>query len=283
MIDNSIINPYIRVSMNSVLKKGLIITKRIIFDYELIYIADGKFTLNYNGVDYKCGKGQFIFLCPCIPHSFSNINSNLTQPHIHFDITHMPDSKEVPVCFKDYKDLTSEEKIKIRKNIFNKYPKNPLITFSNKDSALQLFNKIIFEQQSALAQKGQLIQLLDMLIADNFPGLFKENNSEKNIEMHLKNYFDAGQGMSSNLEDIAHQFNYSKFHLERRFKNRYGVSLISYRNNKRMQLAKTLLLNESITNVCEKLGYSSIYVFSRAFKNQFGISPSEYKKSGINL
>ena len=283
MLDNSIINPYIRVAMQSILKKGTVIATRIIFDYELIYIADGKFVLNYNGKDYPCHKGQFLLLCPGISHSFSNISTNLSQPHIHFDITYLPDSKQVPVCFKDLEDLTDEEKKKIRGNIFEDYPQSPLVTFSDTETALHLFNKIVTQPKpSSLAQKGLLIELLDMLIADNFPGLFEENrNSLNSIEKLVKDYLDAGQGASSSLEDIARQFNYSKYHLTRRFKKRYGISLILYRNNRRMQLAKTLLLTETVSAVSEKLGYSSIYVFSRAFKNHFDVSPTDFKMKSL--
>ena len=99
------------------------------------------------------------------------------------------------------------------------------------------------------------------------------------IEEQVKDYLDAGQGLTSSLEDIANQFNYSKCHLEHRFKDRYGVSLIAYRNNKRMESAKSMLVTHSVSDVSNKLGFSSIYVFSRAFKNHFGISPSDYKKA----
>ncbi len=283
MLDNSIINPYIRVAMQSTLKKGIVIAKRIIFDYELLYVADGKFTLHYNGTDYPCHKGQFLLLCPGISHSFLNIDIDLSQPHIHFDITCLPDSKQVPVCFKAFEDLTEEEKAKIRPNIFEDYPQNPLVAFSDPEAALRLFNRIVTQPKpSPLAQKGLLIELLDMLITDNFPGLFEESgNGLNSIERLVKDYLDASQGGFSSLEDIARQFNYSKYHLTRRFKKRYGISLILYRNNKRMQLAKTLLLTETVSAVSEKLGFSSIYVFSRAFKNHFGISPTDFKAKSL--
>ncbi|MBP3435507.1 MAG: helix-turn-helix transcriptional regulator [Clostridia bacterium] len=67
--------------------------------------------------------------------------------------------------------------------------------------------------------------------------------------------------------------------MEHRFKNRYGISLIAYRNDKRMRSAKILLASQSVSDVSNELGFSSIYVFSRAFKNHFGISPSNYKKA----
>ena len=118
-----------------------------------------------------------------------------------------------------------------------------------------------------------------MLIESNFPEIGDTSKLVYSIEEQVKDYLDANQGLTSTLDDIVKQFNYSKCHLEHRFKDRYGISLIAYRNNKRMQSAKTLLATYSVSDVSNKLGFSSIYVFSRAFKNHFGISPSDYQKA----
>lgn len=281
MSDISIINPYIRVAMQSVLEAKTEVARRIIFDYELIYIADGEFILNYNNNNYTCSKGQFILLRPGISHSFSGIKRTLSQPHIHFDITHMPDSPGVPVCFRDLPDLTENERKNIRNDIFSQYPQNPLVTFSDSDAALQLFEKIVASPQpSPLTQKGLLIELIDMLISENFPATFESAEKLRySIEEQVKDYLDAGQGMASSLDNIALQFNYSKFYLQKLFKKRYGISIISYRNAGRMQAARRLLQTKSVSDVSEQLGFSSIYVFSRAFKNYFGISPGHLKKN----
>ncbi len=96
--------------------------------------------------------------------------------------------------------------------------------------------------------------------------------------MHqLKDYIDAGQGMTHTLDDLAKQFSYSKYYLERQFKKEYGVSLMAYRNQKRMELAQQLLKSRSVSAVADTLGFTSIYVFSRAFKQFFGVSPSAYQ------
>ena len=95
----------------------------------------------------------------------------------------------------------------------------------------------------------------------------------------ISDYIDAGQGLNSSLDDFEKQFSYSKYYLEREFKKNYGVSLISYRNNKRMEFAAKFLKENSVTNVVEILHFSSIYSFSRTFKKHFGISPTKYKDS----
>lgn len=279
MLDISAINPYIRVAMQSVIPAGHEIKRRIIFDYELIYVADGEFILTYNGKEYSCKKGQFIFLRPGVPHSFSGIEKDLSQPHIHFDITHIGDSTQVPVSFKDTDAMTEKEKGWIRDDIFSAYPKEPAIAFLNRESALNLFYETIDSSLTMLTRKAKLIQLIEMLINDNFSTVLKQQNSTYCVEKHIKDYIDAGQCLTAKLDDIAKQFNYSKYYLDRCFKESYGVGIMEYRNEKRMKMAKEMLKHDTVSAVSEKLGFSSIYVFSRAFKNHFGVPPTKASKA----
>lgn len=47
-IDTHMLNPYIRVAQRSILSKGHCICKRVIFDYELIYIESSRMIINYD-------------------------------------------------------------------------------------------------------------------------------------------------------------------------------------------------------------------------------------------
>ena len=272
MINIADINPYVRVAMHSVLQKGYEIKPRIIFDYELIYVEDGGFIFTYGGKRYSPQKGQFIFIRPNVLHSFSEVAPYLSQPHFHFDIAYAPDSARVPVSFKDRADMTQKELGMIRRDVFSGYPVTPFVTFSDKARALELFYKVI-DCSSVMLQKARLIELLDMLVRDNFAAVLKQEVLFHPIEKQLKDYIDAGQGFNSRLDDLAKHFNYNKCYLEHLFKKRYGVGIMAYRNEKRMQTAKELLAEFSVTEVSEKLGFSSIYAFSRAYKIRFGISP----------
>lgn len=279
MLDLSMINPYIRVAMHSVIPAHAEIKRRIIFDYELIYIADGEFTFIYDDIPYSCRSGQFIFIRPGIPHSFGAITRDLTQPHIHFDMTHMKNSESVPVSFKDRNALTAQEEGYIREDVFHPYPKKPFVSFTDKPDALRLFYSIIEADASPILRKARLMELLERLICDNFTAVFPTDTWVYPIEKQVKDYIDAGQGLRLNLERLSKHFNYSKCYLDHCFGARYGVGIMTYRNKKRMELAKEMLQYASVTEVSEKLGFSSIYVFSRAYKNYYGVSPSAMKST----
>lgn len=279
MLKISAINPYIRRAMHSVIRANHAIKRRIIFDYELLYVAGGEFVLRYNEVDYHCGEGQFLLLRPGIPHSFTNSERDLVQPHIHFDITHLDNSMQVPISFKDFGDLNDREKRWIREDVFADYPQVPLVDFADKEKALSLFYEIVGKSDgSVLTRKAKLMQLIEWLIEDNFPHVFQQETPTYRIEKQIKDYIDAGQGMTAKLDDLAEQFNYSKYYLDRCFRNRYGSGIMAYRNQKRMQMAKEMLREHTVSDVAEALGFSSIYVFSRACKDYFGVSPTALKK-----
>ena len=124
-----------------------------------------------------------------------------------------------------------------------------------------------------------MTEVINRLIQDNFPACFAEESQSLSPASQLKAYIDAGQGLQYNLDDFETQFFYSKFYLERQFKQLFGTSVMSYQHKKRMEYAKELLTIHTVTHTAKEIGYSSIYSFSRAFKTHFGMSPSEYKGS----
>jgi len=280
MIDYNLINPYIRVAMHSILPENFIIKQRIIYDYELIYIEKGELMLTYDGKKYLCKRGSFVFIRPAIAHSFKCGGAPVYQPHIHFDMIYNHNSEKTPVSFKDYNELCQDEKRFIAKDLFEAYPKTPFVVFSDEKRVLELFYEIVNLQNNAksLRYKAKLTEMISLLIEDNFSDIFSESSTDKYTVFHqIKDYIDAGQGISMSLEDFEKQFSYSKFYLDRQFKKKFGASLIEYRNQKRMQRACDLLKEgNSVTRVSEILGFSSVYSFSRTFKNEFGVSPTNY-------
>lgn len=272
----SLINPHIRVARQSIIPSGHNIAKRVIYDYELIYLERGEFTFIYDDKPYRCKAGDFIFIRPGIPHSFQLEYGEISQPHIHFDITYRPQSEKIPISFKDINLMTEVEKSWIHEDYFSGYSSVPFITVPDKKEFLEDFFKIIQENDSII-KKSLMMRLIAVIININFPETIKKEIPSSNVAYHVKDYLDAGNGFEMSLDDFAQYFCYSKFYLDKKFKNVFGIGLIEYRNHKRMDLANHLLQRHSVTKVAEELGYQSIYSFSRAYKKHFGCSPNTYK------
>ena len=82
------------------------------------------------------------------------------------------------------------------------------------------------------------------------------------------------------LTDLCRRFFMGKSQLSKLFGEQMGMSPIEYFHKLKIAEAKKLLDEEgaSVTAVSDALGYTGIHIFSRAFKREVGISPSEYRK-----
>jgi len=82
------------------------------------------------------------------------------------------------------------------------------------------------------------------------------------------------------LEGVADQFNFSKYHFSRLFKDFTHATFHQYLNNLRVTHAETLLANceLSVLDVALMSGFNSISTFNRVFKDQKLISPTDYRK-----
>ncbi len=89
------------------------------------------------------------------------------------------------------------------------------------------------------------------------------------IDKHFQDSIDVNR--------IAKEAKYSKFHFIRLFKSSFGYTPRQYLIKKRLEYAKEALQNnKSVTSACLDAGFTSVGSFSTLFKNTVGISPSMY-------
>jgi AraC-like DNA-binding protein len=82
------------------------------------------------------------------------------------------------------------------------------------------------------------------------------------------------------LEQMAAQAGFSKFHFARAFKDAYGETPANYLSRRRVERAKDLLrsANLTVTEVCMLVGFSSLGSFSSRFSEMVGMSPSAFQR-----
>ncbi len=87
------------------------------------------------------------------------------------------------------------------------------------------------------------------------------------------------------LSILSKHFGVSDFHFNRMFKTVSGVTLKQYILGRKLTRASELLSMKErpIIDIAYDLGFEYPEVFSRAFKKQFGISPSVYQKNSSRL
>lgn len=82
------------------------------------------------------------------------------------------------------------------------------------------------------------------------------------------------------LSVLAEEFHLSSQYISQLFKSEVGVNFLAYLTNIRMEKAKKLLLSTSlsIADVSEQSGYGDYRVFTKVFKKNEGITPSQYRR-----
>ncbi len=84
------------------------------------------------------------------------------------------------------------------------------------------------------------------------------------------------------IEELSHMFEISQTALKSGFKTLYGAPVYSYMKNYRMNLAASMLIDDSKKNISEVasfVGYDNASKFSAAFSKVMGMTPVQYRKT----
>ena len=102
------------------------------------------------------------------------------------------------------------------------------------------------------------------------------------ITRHLvraKNFIDDHYCDDIDLSAISAFSFLSKFHFIRLFKRCYGITPHQYLVEKRLILAKKLLVSgATVIDACNHIGFDSPNTFSATFKKYTGVRPSDYRE-----
>lgn len=97
----------------------------------------------------------------------------------------------------------------------------------------------------------------------------------------IMHHIDSHLYSMHSLNELASVTGYSYGYLSALFKRTTGTTLSSYFHTRRLEEVRTLLAQtvRTVTDIADALNYASVYALSRAFREQYGISPREYRKS----
>ncbi len=94
-------------------------------------------------------------------------------------------------------------------------------------------------------------------------------------------YMEAHIGEPVTIEEIAKQANSSVFHFQRTFALLTDCSVVEYLRRRRLTLAAHELsaTDRKIIDIAHQYGYDTPEAFSKAFRRQHGVTPSEARRN----
>ncbi len=132
---------------------------------------------------------------------------------------------------------------------------------------------------SDLLYKAYIVEILvhlNMLLFQNGVKLsidIKKSNLIDEIIQYINNHIEE----DISIDELSEQFYLSKYHLIREFKKHSGTTIHKFIVQKKLILAKELILSGiPIINVYEQCGFGDYSNFFRAFKNEYGMTPKHF-------
>ena len=106
------------------------------------------------------------------------------------------------------------------------------------------------------------------------------SDNEASIGVLVKRYVKGNLDKKITLSEIARSLHCSTVTLTQHFKSEFGITIMEYVRQKRMEEARRLLLatNAPLREIALMLGYPDVEYFSRSFKEEFGIPPAAWRK-----
>jgi len=149
-----------------------------------------------------------------------------------------------------------------------------IYTFSN--------NSVFKDQLLKIMLQELILRLIDedlksKLHLNKLPKASQKNRLEKVIQYIQKHFAEKNLTVNT-LAELACV---SSSHFHKLFKRSYGISPIDFINQKRIELAKKMLLsqrNHKISTVAYLSGFNNLGYFNRIFKKYTSLTPSEFKK-----
>jgi len=104
------------------------------------------------------------------------------------------------------------------------------------------------------------------------------SNAAKELVRKAAERYNAFRMESMNLDNLAAELGVGSRRLRQAFAQELGISPKRYFTTVRLrQAAQALKMGRgNVTQIAEQVGYASPFHFSRAFKAEFGCSPSDY-------
>ncbi len=158
------------------------------------------------------------------------------------------------------------------------------ITLTTNAKDLYQFKKLTQIRQWLTESFCQLSEFIDAVYGYSDPASSRKpakitEDVKDNIIKTAKEYIHGNIQKHIKIEDIARQVHLSPSYFAIYFKNKTNINLRDYLLNEKMEYAKKKLSDPSISisDVAYDIGYGDYRSFSRAFKNIYGITPSDFQ------
>ena len=230
---------------------------------EFLRIHRGEMLAIHGANSFKVSPGEIVLFPPKTPHHAFSGNEQLEYDVLMFDVRSF--YNDSAICQKYLPSLYS-----------GRAKFNPLITHPD---TIACFDEIInHPEQDSLELLSIIYRFIFLLFKHNLIEIqdeYEKNDMMREVIEYLEKNFQEELSTAS----LCAHFGYTAAHFCRKFKEKTGLTPMSYLKIRRMEEAYKLLKkgHYNISEIAAHCGYTDANYFTRCFKSHFGIPPSQIK------
>ncbi|WP_338554350.1 AraC family transcriptional regulator [Paenibacillus sp. KS-LC4] len=236
-------------------------------DYSKFYfIEHGSGWLKIGDEEYAPVPGQLILMPEGVPQSYSVIKGSDT-----------------------YRKYWCHFSAKVGEiNLFKLLDMPYLCTAVDQERVRTIFAELVLyaNDQTVYARllaKAKLLELFSLFVmqqGEESISLKKAAVTQRLTE--ILSYIQLNSGSDITIQDLAQRACLHPNYFIRMFKEQMGVPPIQYIARLKIEKAKELLADSSlsVSEVAEQTGFNDLFYFSKQFKKIAGVSPTEFRKQG---
>ena len=233
-------------------------------DYQLLYVVSGKAHFYFDDAERIVTAGHMVLFQPRQEQHYEYFGTDKAEVYwVHFTGSNV-------------------------KNILRRYdiPLDTPVLYSGASAIYAyLFKEMINELQTCRTGYEELLAMYLRQILILVQRTRQEHRTSINTHIqeemeYARRYFNEHYNEQISIEDYAQSRNMSVSWFQRSFKQIVNYSPMQYILTIRMNNAASLLesTDYSMAEISTIVGYDNPLYFSRLFKKQKGVSPSEYRK-----
>lgn len=234
-------------------------------EYHLHFVLSGKGTLFVDDRTYHAKKGNIFIIPKDVQFSYQ---ADLDDPWEYVWVTI---DGLMAADYLNYAGLTAHTPV--------------IVSAVPTESYLPIIKKILDTNALTLANEIRRVGYLFELISNLIDAQSQTSGKKKGYDYPSETYVEhALQYISCNydhikINDIATYIGINRSYLTSIFKKELQISPQEYLVNYRLRKAAEMIKNTnlSIQDISGKVGYENALNFSKMFKNEYGVSPKNYR------
>ncbi len=268
------------------------LSSRKLLDFLIVYIAEGTGVFTVGDDTFNVAKGDIVWTPPNTAHEMEGFKPSMHCIYAHFDCIYDPDRSHwdahIPPSVLDLSAYAELIHPPLEKTVVANW--HGKMQLANHVVVGKLLERIALEHER---DRGNSMIMLSGLMLEVIAEILKGLNMHTDeigkfrwVQMQ-QSLLDIQKQAEMPLNIAAHadKIRLSESHFRKLFREVHGINPRQTHCEARIKKAKEMLAFTKLTisEIADKLGFSSVHSLSRAFSRTTGISPRQYRCGKLEI